>query len=352
MFKKLEELEKKYKELNKNLSDPKIISNQSKFQEFAKMHSDISKVVLKYIEYKNVAKEIEENLKMLTEEKDVEFKKLINEELERLEGKKENLKTKLQELMFPKDPYDKKDIIVEIRAGAGGDEAALFVGDLFRMYTHFAENNRWKIEVMSSNSTGIGGFKEIIFNVAGKEVYGKLKYESGVHRVQRIPITESNGRIHTSTVTVAILPEAEEVEVNINPNDLRIDTFHSTGHGGQSVNTTDSAIRITHLPSGLVVSCQDEKSQFKNKAKALMVLRARLLDKIEREKHDEIAQKRKSQVGTGDRSERIRTYNFPQNRITDHRIGLTLHNLEEILDGNLNDLIIILSEKLTKSSEI
>lgn len=352
MFKKLEELEKKYKELNKTLSDPKIISNQSKFQEFAKMHSDISKVVLKYIEYKNVAKEIEENLKMLTEEKDVEFKKLINEELERLEGKKENLKTKLQELMFPKDPYDKKDIIVEIRAGAGGDEAALFVGDLFRMYTHFAENNRWKIEVMSSNSTGIGGFKEIIFNVAGKEVYGKLKYESGVHRVQRIPITESNGRIHTSTVTVAILPEAEEVEVNINPNDLRIDTFHSTGHGGQSVNTTDSAIRITHLPSGLVVSCQDEKSQFKNKAKALMVLRARLLDKIEREKHDEIAQKRKSQVGTGDRSERIRTYNFPQNRITDHRIGLTLHNLEEVLDGNLNDLIIILSEKLKKSSEI
>ncbi len=352
MFKKLEELEKKYKELNKTLSDPKIISNQSKFQEFAKMHSDISKVVLKYIEYKNVAKEIEENLKMLTEEKDMEFKKLINEELEKLEGKKENLKTKLQELMFPKDPYDKKDIIVEIRAGAGGDEAALFVGDLFRMYTHFAENNRWKIEVMSSNSTGIGGFKEIIFNVAGKEVYGKLKYESGVHRVQRIPVTESNGRIHTSTVTVAILPEAEEVEVNINPNDLRIDTFHSTGHGGQSVNTTDSAIRITHLPSGLVVSCQDEKSQFKNKAKALMVLRARLLDKIEKEKHDEIAQKRKSQVGTGDRSERIRTYNFPQNRITDHRIGLTLHNLEEVLDGNLNDLIIILSEKLKKSSEI
>jgi peptide chain release factor 1 len=352
MFKKLEELEKKYLELNKTLSDPKIISNQSKFQEFAKMHSDISKVVLKYIEYKNVAKEIEENLKMLTEEKDMEFKKLINEELEKLEGKKENLKAKLQELMFPKDPYDKKDIIVEIRAGAGGDEAALFVGDLFRMYTHFAENNRWKIEVMSSNSTGIGGFKEIIFNVAGKEVYGKLKHESGVHRVQRIPVTESNGRIHTSTVTVAILPEAEEVEVNINPNDLRIDTFHSTGHGGQSVNTTDSAIRITHLPSGLVVSCQDEKSQFKNKAKALMVLRARLLDKIEREKHDEIAQKRKSQVGTGDRSERIRTYNFPQNRITDHRIGLTLHNLEEILNGNLNDLIIILSEKLKKSSEI
>lgn len=352
MFKKLDELEKKYEELNKALSDPKIISNQSKFQECAKLHSDISKVVLKYIEYKNIAKEIEENLKMLTEEKDMEFKKLINEELERLEGKKENLKTKLQELMFPKDPYDKKDIIVEIRAGAGGDEAALFASDLFRMYSRFAENNGWKTEVMSSSPTGSGGFKEIIFNVAGKEVYGKLKYESGVHRVQRIPVTESNGRIHTSTVTVAILPEAEEVEVNINPNDLRIDTFHSTGHGGQSVNTTDSAIRITHLPTGLVVSCQDEKSQFKNKAKALMVLRARLLDKIEREKHDELAQKRKSQIGTGDRSERIRTYNFPQNRITDHRIGLNLHNLEEVLEGNLNDLVANLSEKLKMGSKI
>jgi len=352
MFKKLEELEKKYEELNKNLSDPKIISDQTKFQEYAKVHSDISKAVLKYIEYKNVAKEIEENLKMLTEEKDVEFKKLINEELERLEGKKENLKTKLQELMFPKDPYDKKDIIVEIRAGAGGDEAALFASDLFRMYSRFAENNGWKTEVMSSSPTGSGGFKEIIFNVAGKEVYGKLKYESGVHRVQRVPVTESNGRIHTSTVTVAILPEAEEVEVNINPNDLRIDTFHSTGHGGQSVNTTDSAIRITHLPTGLVVSCQDEKSQFKNKAKALMVLRARLLDMAEREKHEELAQKRKSQVGTGDRSERIRTYNFPQNRITDHRISLNLHNLEEVLEGNLNDLVSNLLEKIKYSNEI
>lgn len=352
MFKKLEELEKKYEELNKNLSDPKIIANQSKFQESAKLHSDISKIVLKYIDYKNVAKEIEENLKMLTEEKDLEFKKLINEELEKLEGKKENLKIKLQELIFPKDPYDKKDIIVEIRAGAGGDEAALFASDLFRMYSRFAENNGWKTEVMSSSPTGSGGFKEIIFNVAGKEVYGKLKYESGVHRVQRVPVTESSGRIHTSTVTVAILPEAEEVEVNINPNDLRIDTFHSTGHGGQSVNTTDSAIRITHLPTGLVVSCQDEKSQFKNKAKALIVLRARLFDIAEREKHDELALKRKSQVGTGDRSERIRTYNFPQNRITDHRIGLNLHNLEEVLEGNLYDLAANLSEKLKTSNKI
>src|SRR4030042_1538670 len=343
MIKKLEELEKKYEELNKALSDPKIIANQIEFQKCAKLHSDISKVVLKYIEYKNVAKEIEENLKMLTEEKEVEFKKLINEELERLEGKKKNLKTKLQELIFPKDPYDKKNCIVEIRAGAGGDEAALFASDLFRMYSRFAENNGWKTEVMSSSPTGSGGFKEIIFNVAGKEVYGKLKYESGVHRVQRVPVTESSGRIHTSTVTVAILPEAEEVEVNINPNDLRIDTFHSTGHGGQSVNKTDSAVRITHLPTGLVVSCQDEKSQFKNKAKALKILRARLLDRAVQAQQTEISQERKNQVGSGDRSERIRTYNYPQGRVTDHRIGVTFHNLENILEGDIDgffDLLI------------
>jgi len=352
MFEKLEELEKKYEELNKNLSDPKIISNQSKFQEYAKMHSDISKAVLKYKKYKGIVKEIDENSKLFSEEKDIEFKKLISEELEKLKEKKSNLEKELKVIMFPKDPHDSKNCIAEIRAGAGGDEAALFAGDLFRMYSRFAENNRWKIDVMSSSPTGIGGFKEIIFSIIGKEVYGKLKYESGVHRVQRVPVTESSGRLHTSTVTVAILPEAEEVEVNINANDLRIDTFHSTGHGGQSVNTTDSAIRITHIPSGLVVSCQDEKSQFKNKAKALKVLRARLLDKAEREKHEKLALKRKNQVGTGDRSERIRTYNFPQNRITDHRIGLNLHNLEEILEGNLNNLVSTLSEKLKQSSEI
>jgi len=352
MFKKLEELEKKYEELNKNLSDPKIISNQSKFQEYAKMHSDISKAVIKYKEYKGIVKEIDENSKLFSEEKDIEFKKLISEELEKLKEKKSNLEKELKVIMFPEDPHDSKNCIAEIRAGAGGDEAALFAGDLFRMYSRFAENNRWKTDVMSSSPTGIGGFKEIIFSIIGKGVYGKLKYESGVHRVQRVPVTESSGRLHTSTVTVAILPEAEEVEVNINPNDLRIDTFHSTGHGGQSVNTTDSAIRITHIPSGLVVSCQDEKSQFKNKAKALKVLRARLLDKAEREKHEKLALKRKNQVGTGDRSERIRTYNFPQNRITDHRIGLNLHNLEEILEGNLNNLVSTLSEKLKQSSEI
>jgi len=352
MFKKLEELEKKYEELNKNLSDPKIIANQPKFQECAKMHSDISKSVLKYKEYKGITKEIEENSKLFSEEKDMEFKKLISEELEKLKEKKYNLEIELKEIMFPKDPHDNKNCIVEIRAGAGGDEAALFAGDLFRMYSRFAENNRWKTEIMSSSPTGIGGFKEIIFSIIGKGIYGMLKYESGVHRVQRVPVTESSGRIHTSTVTVAILPEAEEVEININPNDLRIDTFHSTGHGGQSVNTTDSAIRITHIPTGMVVTCQDEKSQFKNKAKAMIVLRARLLDKVEREKHEELALKRKNQVGTGDRSERIRTYNFPQNRITDHRIGLNLHNLEEVLEGNLNNLVSNLSEKLKMSSGI
>jgi len=352
MFKKLEKLEKKYEELNKNLSDQKIIANQSKFQECAKMHSNISKAVLKYKEHKDIAKEIEENSKLFLEEKDLEFKKLISEELENLKEKKNNLEIELKEIMFPKDPHDKKNCIVEIRGGAGGSEAALFAGDLFRMYSRFAENNGWKTEVMSSNPTGIGGFKEIIFNIIGKEVYGKLRHESGVHRVQRVPITESSGRIHTSTVTVAILPEAEEVELEISANDLKIDRFRSTGPGGQSVNTTDSAIRITHIPTGMVVTCQDEKSQHKNKDKALKILRARLLDKAEREKHEELAIKRKSQVGTGDRSERIRTYNFPQNRITDHRISLNLHNLEEVLEGDLNDLVINLSEKLKQSSEI
>ena len=351
MFKKLEELEKKYEELNVFLADPKIIVNQIKFQEYAKLHSDISKTVLKYKEYKNINREIEENLKMLNIEQDIEFKKLIKEEMEKLKEKKTNLEKELKELVFPEDPYDKKNIIVEIRAGAGGDEAALFVGDLFRMYSRFAENNGWNAEVMSSNPTEIGGFKEIIFGITGKEVYKRLKHESGVHRVQRVPITESSGRIHTSTVTVAILPEAEEVELEINPDDLKIDRYRSTGPGGQSVNTTDSAVRVTHIPTGIVVTCQDEKSQHKNKAKALKILRARLLNKIEREKQEEIAQKRKNQVGTGDRSERIRTYNFPQNRITDHRINLTLHNLEEVLEGNLDNLIRVLSDNLKKSSD-
>ncbi|HER24296.1 MAG TPA: peptide chain release factor 1 [Candidatus Atribacteria bacterium] len=352
MIKKLEELEKRYEELNKALSDPNIIAHQSKFQEYAKIHADISKTVVKYKQYKETIKEIEENSKYYLEEKDEEFKKLIAEELSHLKEKKSNLELELHEIMFPKDPHDKKNCIVEIRAGAGGDEAALFVGDLFRMYSRFAENNGWRSEVMNSNPTGIGGFKEIIFSITGKGTYGKLRYESGVHRVQRVPVTESSGRIHTSTVTVAILPEAEEVELEISPNDLKIDRFRSTGPGGQSVNTTDSAIRITHIPTGMVVTCQDEKSQHKNKDKALKILRARLFDMAEREKQKELSIKRKSQVGTGDRSERIRTYNFPQNRITDHRIGLNLHNLEEVLEGNLNDLVANLSKQLKTISEI
>jgi len=293
-------------------------------------------------------KEIADNMETFSEEKDIEFKKLVSEEIKKLKNHKAQLEKKIEEIMFPEDPTDKKNIIVEIRAGAGGNEAALFVGDLFRMYSRFAESNHWKIEILSSSPTEIGGFKEITFGINGKEVYKKLKYESGVHRVQRVPVTESSGRIHTSTITVAILPEVEEVEMEISANDLKIDRYRSTGPGGQSVNTTDSAIRITHIPTGLVVTCQDEKSQHKNKAKALKILRARLLDKIESEKHEEISSQRKNQVGTGDRSERIRTYNFPQNRVTDHRINLTLHNLEEILSGNLDHLISTLMETLKK----
>ena len=348
MFKKLEELEKEYEKLNKFLADPKIIGNQPKFQEYAKKHAEISKKVLIYREFKDILKEIADNMETFSEEKDIEFKKLVSEEIKKLENHKVQLEKKIEDIMFPEDPTDKKNIIVEIRAGAGGNEAALFVGDLFRMYSRFAESNHWKIEILSSSPTEIGGFKEITFGINGKEVYKKLKYESGVHRVQRVPVTESSGRIHTSTITVAILPEVEEVEMEISANDLKIDRYRSTGPGGQSVNTTDSAIRITHIPTGLVVTCQDEKSQHKNKAKALKILRARLLDKIESEKHEEISSQRKNQVGTGDRSERIRTYNFPQNRVTDHRINLTLHNLEEILSGNLDHLISTLMETLKK----
>lgn len=339
MFKKLEDIEKEYHNLNEQLSKPEIIARQEQFQKLAKRHSEISRMAQLYIEYKKVEKEIKENEQLKKNEHDPELKELIVEEIEQLKKQRNQLKAILQDLLNPEDPRNKKNIIVEIRAGAGGEEAALFVSDLFRMYSRFAERNHWKVEVMNSNPTEIGGFKEIIFGISGKNVYGKLKQESGVHRVQRIPITESGGRIHTSTVTVAILPEAEEIEMEINPNDLKIDRFRSTGPGGQSVNTTDSAVRITHLPTGIVVTCQDEKSQHKNKEKALKILRARLLDRLQREKHKEIEQQRRKQVGTGDRSERIRTYNFPQNRVTDHRINVNFYNLEDILDGNLFDII-------------
>lgn len=339
MFKELEDIVKEYQNLNQQLSKPEIIANQEQFQKLAKRHSEIARMAQLYIEYKKIEEEISENEQLRKEEKDPELREMIEEEIDLLEKRKDKIKESLQELMNPEDPRNKKNIIVEIRAGAGGEEAALFVSDLFRMYSRFAERNHWKVEVMNSNPTEIGGFKEIIFGISGKNVFGALKQESGVHRVQRIPITESGGRIHTSTVTVAIMPEAEEIEMEINPNDLKIDRFRSTGPGGQSVNTTDSAIRITHLPTGIVVTCQDEKSQHKNKDKALKILRARLFDRLQQEKNKEIEQQRRKQVGTGDRSERIRTYNFPQNRVTDHRLNVSFYNLEEILDGNLFDLV-------------
>ena len=339
MFETLENIVKEYQDLNNELSKPEVISNHEQFQKLAKRHSEIARTAQLYIEYKKIEQDILENEQLIKNEKDHELNELIREELTELHEKLENTRNTLYEMMNPEDPLNKKNIIVEIRAGAGGDEAALFVSDLFRMYSRFAERNRWNVEIMNSNPTGIGGFKEISFGITGKNVFGSLKQESGVHRVQRIPVTEAGGRIHTSTVTVAILPEAEEIDIEINPNDIKIDRFRSTGPGGQSVNTTDSAVRITHLPTGIVVTCQDEKSQHKNKDKALKILRARLLDRLHQEQDEEIGQQRKKQVGTGDRSERIRTYNFPQNRVTDHRINANFHNLEDILDGNLFEII-------------
>jgi peptide chain release factor 1 len=340
MFHKLKQVEKRYEELNHLLSDPKVISDTAKYREYAKSQAELEKIVINYRKYKEVEKCIEEAKQIIRQEaEDQELRDLAKMELEELDQKKMDLENELKLLLLPKDPNDEKNIILEIRAGTGGEEAALFAGDLARMYTRYAERKGWKTEMISSHPVGVGGFKEIILGIQGEKVYSYLKYEMGVHRVQRVPVTESAGRIHTSAVTVAVLPEAEEVDVEIKTDDIRIDIFRSTGHGGQSVNTTDSAIRITHLPTGLVVSCQDEKSQHKNKAKALRVLRARLLKKYQDEQHEQIAQDRRSQIGSGDRSEKIRTYNFPQSRITDHRIGLTLYKLESILSGELNELI-------------
>lgn len=339
MLDKLAELETKYEELTRSLGDPEIIADQAKYQKLAKTHAELEEVVQKYREYKKVAQELEDTRKMLKDKLDPELREMAEQELESLTVQLENLEKELKILLLPKDPNDDKNVIVEIRAGAGGEEAALFAGDLFRMYVRFAERQGWKTDIMSENATGLGGYKEIIFMIEGKGAYSRLKYESGVHRVQRVPETEASGRIHTSTATVAVLPEAEEVEVDIAPSDIRIDVYRSSGPGGQSVNTTDSAVRITHLPTGLVVSCQDEKSQHKNREKAMRILRARLLDMMQAEQHAEMAKERRSQVGTGDRSERIRTYNFPQGRMTDHRIGLTLYRLEAILDGDLLEVI-------------
>lgn len=339
MFDKVEIIEDKYKDLTQKIGDPEVINRQSEWQKYIKEHAEIEPIVMKYREYKETVGGIEESKQILQEESDEELRELAKMELSELEEQLPSIEDELKLLLVPKDPNDEKDVIVEIRGGAGGDEAALFAGTLFRMYCRYAESRRWKIELMSSNETGVGGYKEVSFSIKGKGAYSRLKYESGVHRVQRIPATESGGRIHTSTATVAVLPEVDDVEVEINPNDLRIDVFRSSGNGGQSVNTTDSAVRITHLPTGEVVSCQDGKSQLKNKEKALKVLKARLFDKAQAEQHKEISAERKSQVGTGDRSERIRTYNFPQGRITDHRINLTLYKLDSFIEGEINEMI-------------
>jgi peptide chain release factor 1 len=339
MFENLEEVERRYETLSHLLGQPELITKQDDFQRAAKEYAELGKVVDLYRRLKKLEEEIKGSQYLLVDEEDEEMKGLAKEELNRLTQEKEKAEEELKTALLAKDPNDEKNILLEIRAGTGGEEAGLFAGDLFRMYSKFAEKQKWRMEILSRHYTGVGGFKEIIALIEGKRVYSRLKFESGVHRVQRVPVTESQGRIHTSTVTVAILPEAEEVDVQIDPNDLRIDIFRSSGPGGQSVNTTDSAVRITHLPTGMVVSCQDEKSQHKNKAKALKILRARLMDKAQQEKQMEISERRRNQVGTGERSERIRTYNFPQGRVTDHRIGLTLYRLESVLEGELDGII-------------
>lgn len=339
MLDKLASLEDKFEELEKQISDPEVIADNNLWKQLVRSHSELSEVVTVFREYKRILEGINEAQEMLGDEQDPEFKDMVELELKELTEKEKELNKKLTILLLPKDPNDEKNVFVEIRAGTGGEEAALFAADLFRMYARFAEKQGWKSEVMNTSYTDLDGIKEVIFMIEGKGAFSKLKFESGVHRVQRVPSTESGGRIHTSASTVAVLPEAEEVEIDINPNDIRIDLFCATGPGGQSVNTTQSAVRLTHIPTGIVVSMQDEKSQHKNKDKAMRVLRARVKDKIEQEQKDKIASDRKSQVGSGDRSERIRTYNFPQNRVTDHRIGLTSHRLQEILMGELDEVI-------------
>lgn len=339
MFDRLQSVEDRYDRLNELLSDPDIVSDTNKLREYSKEQSDLQETVETYREYKDLTTQLAEAKAMFDEKMDADMREMVKEEVNELEQQITVVEERLHKLLIPKDPNDDKNVIMEIRGAAGGDEAALFAGDLYRMYTRFAEANGWKVQVMDSNPTGLGGFKEIVFMVTGKGAYSKLKYENGAHRVQRVPETESGGRIHTSTATVACLPEVEEVEIDIHENDIRTDTYASSGAGGQSVNTTMSAVRLTHLPTNTVVTCQDEKSQIKNKASAMKVLRARVYEKFQQEAQAEYDAVRKSAVGTGDRSERIRTYNFPQNRVTDHRIGLTIQKLDQILQGKMDEVI-------------
>lgn len=339
MFDKLELLVEKFEELEKKIIDPEIMKDMNVWQKLAKEHGDMKPIVEKYREYSKHKKELEENKEMLKESLDDEMKELVKEEISELEDSIEKEEQDLKILLLPKDPNDDKNVFMEVRAGTGGDEAGLFAEDLLRMYRMFADKQRWKTEIMSISEQGVGGIKEVVFLVKGQGAYSKLKYESGVHRVQRVPATESSGRIHTSAATVAVLPEVEDVDVVINQNDLRIDVYRASGNGGQCVNTTDSAVRITHIPTGLVVTCQDEKSQLKNKDKAMKILKSRLYEKYQEEQNKDIADARKSQIGSGDRSERIRTYNFPQGRVTDHRINMTIYQLDSFLNGDISDMI-------------
>ncbi|EFS02086.1 peptide chain release factor 1 [Listeria seeligeri FSL S4-171] len=350
MYDRLQAVEDRYDELNELLSDPDVVSDPKRLRDLSKEQSGITATVEAYREYKNVNAQIDETKELLSEKLDDEMREMAKEEFAELQKEKAELEERLKLLLVPKDPNDDKNVILEIRGAAGGDEAALFAGDLFRMYSKYAESRGWKVEIMDANPTGIGGYKEIIAMMNGNDAFSRMKYENGAHRVQRVPETESGGRIHTSTATVAILPEAEEVEIELHDKDIRTDTFASTGAGGQSVNTTMSAVRLTHIPTGIVVSMQDERSQLKNKDKAMKVLRARVYDKFEREAREEYDANRKSAVGTGDRSERIRTYNYPQNRVTDHRIGLTIQKLDQIMEGKLDEVIdaLILEDQTSK----
>ena len=353
MFDRLEDIVKHYEELMFELNNPSVAEDQKRFRKLMKEQSDLTPLVETYKEYKQAKQDVEDSLALLEEESDEEMREMAKEELSDAKKRIEELEQQLKILLLPKDPNDDKNVIVEIRAGAGGDEAALFASELYRMYVHYAERQHWKVELINVSESGIGGMKEVEFMITGQGAYSKLKYESGVHRVQRVPVTESGGRVHTSTVTVAVLPEAEEVDVHIDMNDVRVDVFRASGNGGQCVNTTDSAVRMTHIPTGIVVTCQNEKSQLKNKEQALKVLYARVYER-ERRAHDAaISADRRSQVGTGDRSERIRTYNFPQRRVTDHRIGLTLHKIDAIMDGDLNEMMDTLAttDRMAKMQE-